>query len=72
MKRFIKKWWFSISMWLFAITILVYVIIATNLFDEDLLFYTLILLSCVTPVMLMTVIGFAAMPEKENKNEKEN
>ena len=69
MKQWIKKWWFSIAVWFFAITILVYVIIAINLFDEDLLFYTLILLSCVTPVTLLTLIGFAEMPRKENKNE---
>ena len=64
-----KKWWFSIVMWAFAITILVYVIIAVNLFEEELLFYTLILLSCIIPVMLLTVIGFAEMPRKENKDE---
>lgn len=65
MKKWIKKWWFSIAVWFFAITILVYVIIAINLFDEDLLLYTLILLSCVTPVMLLTLIGFVEMPRKE-------
>lgn len=69
MKQWIKKWWFSIAMWIFAITILVYVMIAINLFEEELLFYTLILLSCVTPVMLLTIVGFANIPQKENKNE---
>ena len=64
-----KKWWFSIAMWVFAITILVYVIIAINLFEEELLFYTLILLSCVTPVMLLAIIGFANLPRKDNKDE---
>ena len=69
MKKWIKKWWFSIVMWIFAITILVYVIIAINLFEEELLFYTLILLSCVTPVMLLATIGFVNIPQKENKDE---
>ncbi len=69
MKKWLKKWWFSIAMWIFALTILVYVIIAVNLFEEELLFYTLILLSCVTPVMLLTVVGFANMPKKEDKDE---
>lgn len=66
MKQWLKKWWFSIVMFIFAITILVYVIIAINLFEEELLFYTLILLSCITPVMLLTLIGFANIPKKEN------
>ena len=64
-----KKWWFSIAMWIFALTILIYVIIAIKLFEEELLFYTLILLSCVTPVTLLTIIGFAEMPKKEKYNE---
>lgn len=63
-----KKWWFSVAMWSFAIGILVYVIIAINLFDEDLLFYTLILLSCITPVMILTIIGFVDAPKKESKD----
>ena len=69
MKQWIKKWWYSIAMWISAITILVYVIIAINLFEEGLLFYTLILLSCITPVMLLTIVGFANIPRKENKDE---
>lgn len=69
MKKWIKNWWYSIAMWFFAITILVYVIIAINLFEEDLLFYTLILLSCVTPVMLLTMVGFANIPRKDNKDD---
>lgn len=69
MKKWIKNWWFSIVMWIFAITIFVYVTIAINFFEEELLFYTLILLSSITPVMLLTIVGFATMPKKENKDE---
>ena len=65
-----KKWWFSIAMWLLSIILLVYVIIAINLFEEETLFYTLILLSCMTPVILMTIIGFANMPKKEKSDDR--
>ena len=67
-----KKWWFSIAMWLLSIILLVYVIIAINLFEEETLFYTLILLSCMTPVMLMTIIGFANMPRKEKNYDRQS
>ena len=64
-----KKWWFSIFCWFFALVLFVYVIIAINLFDEELLFYTLVLMSCITPTLLITIIGLANMPRKENKDE---
>lgn len=64
-----KKWWFSIFCWVMAIALPIYVIIAINLFDEETLFYTLIILSSITPVMLLTIIGCIDMPRKENKNE---
>lgn len=69
MKQWIKNWWFSIVMWLFAITILVYVIIV-DLFEEELLLHTLTLLSCITPVMLLTTIGFISVPKKGEQNER--
>lgn len=69
MKQWLKKWWFSILMWLFAAFIEIYTIIAINLYDEELLFFTLILLSSITPTMMLTVIGFLTLPRKENKDE---
>ena len=64
MKKWLKKWWFSIVMWLFAILLFAYTIVAINVFDEELLFYTLILTSCITPTLLLFVIGIGNMPKK--------
>ena len=64
MKKWLKKWWFSIVMWLFAIILFVYTIVAINIYDEELLFYTLVLTSCITPTLLFIVIGIGNMPKK--------
>jgi hypothetical protein len=64
-----KKWWFSIVMWLFAAFFVVYPIVAIKLFDEELLFYTSIVFSSITPTMFCLAIGFGNMPRKENKDE---
>ena len=69
MKKWLKNWWFSIAMWLFSVILFVYVIIAVNLFEEELLNCILNLISCITPIMLMTILGFANTPKKENKDE---
>lgn len=66
MKQWLKKWWFSILMWLFAAFIQIYTIIAINLYDEELLFLTLILSSSITPTLILVIIGFSALPIKEN------
>jgi hypothetical protein len=54
-------------MWLFAAFIQIYTIIATNLYDEEMLFLTLIILSSITPTLLLIIIGCSALPRKENK-----
>lgn len=69
MKQWLKNWWFSILMWLFAAFIQIYTIIATNIYDEEILFLTLIILSSITPTLMLIIIGCSALPRKENKNE---
>lgn len=69
MKQWLKKWWFSILMWLFAAFIQIYTTISVNLYDEELLFLTLILLSSITPTLMLVIIGCSALPRKENKDE---
>ena len=59
-----KKWWFSILCYLMAIIFPIYTVIAITLFDEELLFHTLVLTSCITPVLMFIVIGVANQPRK--------
>lgn len=69
MKKWIKNWWFSITMWLFATAILVYVIIGLYEFDEEILLNNLILFSSFTPILIIYLIGVGNMPKKEKKDE---
>ena len=69
MRKWLKSWWFSIVMWLFAIFIPTWTIIIINLFDEDLIFLTMVLISCITPTLMLIGIGAAHMPRKEKEND---
>ena len=64
-----KKWWFSIVCWVIALAFPIYTIIAIGLFDEETLFYTSILMNCITSSSIFLVIGVANQPRKENKDE---
>ena len=67
--NWLKEWWFSIFCFVMAIVIPIYTIIAINLFEEELLIYLLVLLSCITPSLMFIVLGVANQPKKESKNE---
>lgn len=69
MKKFIKNWFFSIFCYSMAIAFPIYTIIAMMLFDEELLFYTLVMFSCIAPSLMLVIFGIANQPKKDNKNE---
>jgi len=64
-----KKWWFSIVCYLMAVLLPIYTIVATLFFDEELLFLSLVLISCICPTLMFIVIGVANQPQK-NKDKQ--
>lgn len=70
MKKFIKNWWFSITMFSLAIALFIYVIVLSFTFD-DIEFYIikLLFISALTPFILLFILGIANMPRKEKNDE---
>lgn len=66
MKKFIKDWWFSIMMFMVAIAITLWVTIGCFVFasDDDFI-YSLLMINCSSPILLVITIGVANMPKKE-------
>ena len=68
MKEWLKNWWFSILMFIFSITIALYVAIGYFLIgNDDAFIYSLLMINCISPVLLILIIGIANLPRKENK-----
>ncbi len=62
-----KKWWFSIICWVVAIGLGIYSLIALIWFDNDLFFRTTQIISSLSSILLLIIIGVANQPQKENK-----
>ena len=60
-----KKWWFSIVMFVFALIILVYGIVMLCLGEIELFYQGGILASYSIMALIVLLIGFANMPRKE-------
>lgn len=72
MKKWLKKWWFSILMFVIAIALTLYIIIGTfTLINDDDFVYTMLLVSSSSPVLILLLIGVLGMPRKE-KNDESN
>lgn len=69
MKKFIKNWWFSIMMFMVAIAITLWVTIGHFAFasDDDFI-YSLLMINCLSPILLIITIGVANAPKKEIEN----
>lgn len=67
MKKWLKDWWFSILMYVFAIAIMLFVVLG-HIFlpDYDDYFSSLLIINSVTPVLLLFIIGEASKPKKEH------
>ena len=66
MKKFIKNWWFSIIMFMVAIALTLWVIIGYFVYaNDDDFIYSLLMINCLSPIILVIVIGVANMPKKE-------
>lgn len=64
MKNWIKKWLFSILMFLSAIGITLWVVIGCFVFaDDDDFIYTLLIINSISPVLLLITIGAANAPK---------
>ena len=63
MKKWLKKWWFSILMFICAIVITLWVVIGYFVFaNDDDFIYTLLIINSISPVLLLITIGGANMP----------
>lgn len=65
-----KKYLFSIFLFASAIAITLWVTIGCLTFaNDDDFFYTLLVLNCLSPVLLLITIGIANLPRKEKQDE---
>ena len=69
MKKWFKNWWFSILCFAVALGISIFVFIGNILLvsDDDFI-YALLVINCLSPVLLLIIIGVANQPKKEKKN----
>lgn len=73
MKKWLKKWWFSILMFVFAIALTLYITVGTfTLASDDDFVYTMLLVSSSSPVLILLLIGVLGMPRKEKTDESNN
>lgn len=64
-----KKWWFSISMFLFSLIVLVYGIVVLCLGEIELFYQGGILAIYSILAIIVLLIGLANAPRKENKDD---
>ena len=69
MKQWLKKWWFSILMFVFALIILIYGIVMICLGEIELFYQGGILASYGILALIVLFTGLANAPRKENKDE---
>ena len=70
MKEWIKKWWFSITMFVFALIVLIYGIVMLFLGEIELFFEGGVLATYAIMALFVLLIGLANAPQKEKRNEK--
>ena len=69
MKQWLKKWWFSILMFVFALIILIYGIVMLCLGEIELFYQGGIIASYGILTLIVLFTGLANAPRKENKDE---
>ena len=69
MKDWLKKWWFSILMFVFALIILIYGIVMICLGEIELFYQGGILASYGSLALIVLFTGLANKLRKENKDE---
>lgn len=69
MRKWLKNWWFSIAMFLFALGLTIYIIICSVVEDYDYFILVLLLISAFTPILIFLLLGIANMPRKEKKDD---
>ena len=62
-----KKWWFSILCYATAVGLTLFVVLGFFFFgNNDDFIYSLLMINCLSPVLLLIIIGVANQPKKEN------
>lgn len=69
MKQWLKKWWFSILMFVLSLIILIYGIVMICLGEIELFYQGGILASYGILALIVLFTGLANKPRKENKDE---
>lgn len=69
MKKRIKKWWFSILMFVFSLIILTYGIVMICIGEIELFYQGGILAAYAIMALVVLLVGLANAPKKENKDE---
>lgn len=69
MKQWLKKWWFSILMFVFALIILIYGIVMLCLGEIELFYQGGIIASYGILTLIVLFTDLANKPRKENKDE---
>ena len=64
-----KKWWFSIAMFVFSLIILTYGIVMLCLGEIELFYQGGVLAIYGIMTLIVLLIGLVNMPRKENKDE---
>lgn len=65
MKKWLKNWLFSILCYIIAIGLLIYIIVVMWI-DYEVFFKTTQLISSLSPILLLIIIGIANQPKKGN------
>ena len=71
MKKWLKKWWFSLFMYSVALLIIAYMIIMWFLNEEEYFFVGGIACSCIIAFLICITIGISNQPNKEKTNESD-
>lgn len=64
-----KKWWFSILMFVFALIILAYGIVMLCIGEIELFYQGGILAAYAIMALIVLLVGLADVPKKENKDD---
>lgn len=65
-----KKWWFSIVTFAFAIAIILFIVFGCIFMAyDDVFIYSLLIINCASPIMLLICIGEASKPEKDSEED---
>ena len=64
-----KKWWFSIVCYIFAVSLTIYSLVGAWFLDDDIWWKSTQIISMLSSMLLLIIIGVANQPQK-NKDKR--